>query len=227
MKTFKPRLDLLPEPQRDLWPEFAKLSRQFVLYGGTAVALRLGHRPSLDFDFFSSEPLKIDVLYETLSFLGDSIPLQREPDALTVLLERDGPVKVSFFGDIGIGCVDPPETTDDHVLQVASLRDLLGTKMKVLLQRVESKDYRDIVAILHAGTSLGEGLAAAQALYAEQFPPGEALKALVYFKGGDLNTLESEMTTFLTETVRNFNGSIPVLTKASARSLTAASRECQ
>jgi hypothetical protein len=224
MKTFKPRLDLLPEPQRNVWPELANLPRQFVLYGGTAVALRLGHRPSLDFDFFSSEPLNIDGLYQTLSFLGNSTPLQREPDALTVLLERAGPVKISFFGDIRIGCIDPPETTEDRVLQVASLIDLAGTKMKVLLQRVESKDYRDIAAILHAGVSVGEGLAAAQALYAEQFPPAEALKALTYFKGGDLNTLESEITTFLTETVRSFKGSIPVLTKTSARSLTADSR---
>ncbi len=227
MKTFKPHLDLLPQPQRELWPELAKLPRQFVLYGGTAVALRLGHRPSLDFDFFSSEPLKIDVLYKTLSFLGDSTPLQREPDALTILLERGGPVKVSFFGDIGIGCIDLPETTEDRVLQVASLRDLLGTKMKVLLQRVESKDYRDIAAILHSGVGLGEGLAAAKALYPEQFPAPEALKALVYFKGGDLNTLESEITTFLTETVRNFKGLIPVLTKTSDHSLTASSRRCQ
>ncbi len=183
MKTFKPRLDLLPEPQQ------RPMAR--TRHASEAIRPLWRHRrrlaawPSgvLDFDFFSSEPLNHDVLYKTLSFLGASTPLQREPDALTVLLERGGPVKVSFFGDIGIGCIDPPETTDDRVLQVASLRDLLGTKMKVLLQRVESKDYRDIVAILHAGISVGEGLAAAQALYPEQFPPGEALKALVYFQG--------------------------------------------
>jgi len=219
MNLFKPRLDLLPHSQRSLWPEFAKVPRKFVLYRGTAVALRLGHRQSLDFDLFSSEPLNIDSLYETIPFLRDSTPLQREPDALTVLVEREGPVKVSFFGGIEIGCVDPPEITEDGVLPVASLRDLLGTKLKVLLQRVESKDYRDIAAILHSGTSLDEGLAAAQALYAEQFPASEALKALVYFKGGDLDSLEVEITTFLAETVRNFRSPIPILSKVSAHSV--------
>jgi hypothetical protein len=40
-----PRLDILPSAQRNLWPELATVSRHsFVLYGGTAVALYLGHR---------------------------------------------------------------------------------------------------------------------------------------------------------------------------------------
>jgi hypothetical protein len=56
MPTFAPRLDILPEPQRKLWPELAAVPRRFVLYGGTAIVLRLGHRASVDFDFFSSIP---------------------------------------------------------------------------------------------------------------------------------------------------------------------------
>jgi len=219
VKTFTPRIDSLPEPQRLLWPELARIPRSFVLYGGTAVALRLGHRTSLDFDLFSHDPLNADTLYLTVPFLAGSTPLQREPDALTVLVERHGPVKVSFFGGIRIGCVDPPELTEDRVLQVASLRDLLGTKLKVLLQRVEAKDYRDIAALLRCGISLAEGLGAAQELYAEQFPPCEALKALVYFRGGDLEQLESETKTYLTAAVRAFKGPVATLTKTSAHSL--------
>jgi len=43
---FKPRLDRLPPPQRRLWAELAALPPEFVLYGGTAIALHLGHRES-------------------------------------------------------------------------------------------------------------------------------------------------------------------------------------
>ncbi len=53
MHTFNPRLDILPAPQRRLWTELHEVPRNFVLYGGTAIALRLGHRQSIDFDFFS------------------------------------------------------------------------------------------------------------------------------------------------------------------------------
>jgi Nucleotidyl transferase AbiEii toxin, Type IV TA system len=223
VRTFTPHLDLLPEPQRLLWPEFGRIPRDFVLYGGTAVVLRLGHRTSLDFDLFSSEPLNVDALYRTLPFLVNSTPLQRETDALTVLVERHGSVKVSFFGGIGIGCIDPPELSEDRILQIASLRDLLGTKLKVLLQPVEAKDYRDIAALLRCGIPLGEGLGAAQALYQAQFPPCEALRALVYFDGGDLHSLESELKTYLTATVQAFKGPIPTLEKTSGHSLTAES----
>ena len=48
--SFKPKLESLPEAQRALWPELAQVSRHFVLYGGTAVALHYGHRTSVDFD---------------------------------------------------------------------------------------------------------------------------------------------------------------------------------
>ncbi|HEV3111999.1 MAG TPA: nucleotidyl transferase AbiEii/AbiGii toxin family protein [Candidatus Binataceae bacterium] len=130
-----------------------------MLYSGTAVALRLGHRTSLDFDLFSSEPLNVDALYRTIPFLVNSTPLQREADALTVLVQRRASVKVSFFGGIGIGCIDPPELAEDAILQVASPRDLMGTKLKVLLQRVEGNYYRDIAALLRSGITLGEALA--------------------------------------------------------------------
>ncbi len=53
-----PRLSALPAPQRIFWDQHADgIPRQWVLYGGTAIALRLGHRLSIDFDFFSSSPL--------------------------------------------------------------------------------------------------------------------------------------------------------------------------
>jgi hypothetical protein len=221
VRTFKTRLDALPRAQVSLWPELVSVPKDFVLYGGTAVALRLGHRPSLDFDFFSDEPLNAKALYAKIPFLNNSTPIQSQPDALTVLLDRGGPIHLSFFGEIRIGYVNPPETTEDGVLQVASPLDLLGTKLKVLLQRVEAKDYRDIAALLRAGLTLGDGLGAAKALYTPQFPPCEALKALMYFQGGDLDTLEPDIKDFLIRTVQAFQGPIPIIPKTSAASLTA------
>ena len=51
---FEPRLDILPESQLRLWPELDAVPSDFVLYGGTGLALQIGHRFSEDFDFFSS-----------------------------------------------------------------------------------------------------------------------------------------------------------------------------
>lgn len=72
----------------------------------------------------------------------------------------------------------------------AQLDDLLGHKLKVLLQRVEAKDYRDIAAMLEAGQRLEDGLGAAVALF-PMLPPCEVVRALVYFQGGDLARLSA------------------------------------
>ena len=81
--------------------------------------------------------------------------------------------------------------TLDGVMQVASLLDLLATKLKVIQQRVEAKDYLDVAAILCTGIKLEDGLAAAAALFSPGFQPSEAIKAITYFEGGDLDRLSS------------------------------------
>jgi len=50
MHKFSPRLEVLPLSQRKLWSELSAVPKEFVLYGGTALALHLGHRDSIDFN---------------------------------------------------------------------------------------------------------------------------------------------------------------------------------
>jgi predicted nucleotidyltransferase component of viral defense system len=59
--------------------------------------------------------------------------------------------------------VADPDYTLDQVALVASPPDLLATKLKVLLQRAERKDYLDVATLLNSGLALSDGLAAAQA----------------------------------------------------------------
>jgi hypothetical protein len=191
---FKPRMDILPAAQQRLWPELhPSIELGLVLYGGTAIALRLGHRASVDFDFFTDKTLDKTALQSAFPFLQRSTVLQDEPNTYTVLVPcgttQDQHLKVSFFGTIGFGRFGDPETTEDGTLQVATLDDLMATKVKVILQRIEAKDYRDIAAMVKAGVSLSKGLSAARAMYGLSFQPSESLKAMVYFEGGDLHTL--------------------------------------
>lgn len=117
----------------------------------------------------------------------------------TYEIETPSGVRVAFFGGLDFGRVGLPQQTNDGVLQVASLDDLMATKVKVILQRSESKDYRDIAALLRAGVRLETGLAAAQKMYHPTFPPSEALKALVYFEDGDMARLSQEDRALLIE----------------------------
>jgi hypothetical protein len=128
MNQFTPLLDILPAGQRALWRELGFARERFVLYGGTALALRLGHRVSVDFDFFSFEPILPAELLRAAPWLSEAECLQVEPNTLTVLHRgRHGSVKVSLFGGLTFGQVQEPEETVDGVMRVASLPDLFAS----------------------------------------------------------------------------------------------------
>lgn len=181
MSRFAPRLDVLPGPQQRLWPDLARIPAGFVLYGGTAVALHLGHRASVDFDFFANAGFAPPALLAALPFLQGCEILQTAANTLTVLVHRDGPVKLSFFGGLAFGRVGEPETTPDGVLRVASCLDLLASKLKTLLSRAAARDYADMAALLRSGLELERGLAAARTLYGANFPVAAAVRGLTYF----------------------------------------------
>jgi hypothetical protein len=191
-QRLEPKLGVLPAPQTEIWTRLAPAANlNFVLYGGTAIALHLGHRDSLDFDFFRSEPLNKDQIRAAFGFTNGAAVLQDVPDTLVVLAEMpSGPVKISFFGGIGFGRVNDPLQTGDGILLVASLDDLMATKLKATLDRAEAKDYRDIAEMISAGVSLAIGLSAFRAMFDGE--PAQVLRALGFFDDGDLNTLGRE-----------------------------------
>lgn len=186
---FEPKTDTLPKAQQELWPLLAPApSLSLVLYGGTAVALQLGHRASVDFDFFSSQPLDKKAIKASFAFMANAQVIQEDENSLVVVVAMpSGSVRVSFFGGIAIGRVNKPLQTKDKTLLVATLDDLLATKLKAILDRAEAKDYRDISAMLSAGISLEKGLGAFRKMYSTD--PAIPLKALGFFKDGDLPSL--------------------------------------
>ena len=194
MQEFSPRLDILPAAQRRLWDEFSAVPEEFVLYGGTAVALHLGHRHSIDFDFFGDRALDPSVLETDLPFLGGAKIIQRDRNTLSAVVDRGGRVKVSFFGVPKLPRLERPHVSKDNKQKVASLLDLAGTKASVLQVRAEAKDYIDMDALITLGkVSLPRALAAGQRLYGASFNPEVTLKALSYFGDGNLHTLTDDV----------------------------------
>jgi Nucleotidyl transferase AbiEii toxin, Type IV TA system len=221
MQTFAPHMEYLPPPQVSVWPRLAPtVALGMVLYGGTAVALRLGHRTSIDFDFFTDVSISEKMIFTAMEFLVDAEIIQDETETLTFLWsDANAPemsVKLSFFGGLNFGRVGKPEMTADGVLSVAALDDLMATKLKVVQQRAAAKDYVDIAAMVQAGVSLTKGLASARAMYGKAFQPSENLKALVYFKDGDLAGLDETIKRILLDAVTQVED-IPEMQRLSHR----------
>jgi hypothetical protein len=194
MKAFQPRLDILPEAQMRLWQELSEVPEEFVLYGGTALALHLGHRTSIDFDFFAMRPLKLAELEADIPFLTGAKIIQREKNTLSAIVNRGEPVKVSFFGVPKLPRLSSPHIAESNNLKLASLLDLAGTKASVIQMRAEAKDYLDVDALIRLGNvDLPSALAAARLLYGPTFNPELTLKALSFFDDGNLAELPSDL----------------------------------
>jgi hypothetical protein len=197
-----PAVKILPASQLSFWKEEKRIPSNFVLYGGTALALRLGHRQSMDFDFFSSAPVELEHLSATIPFVKEAEILQSGPNTLTLRIDREGPVTISFFGNLSFGQLAARDLVAPDGLKIASLADLMATKLKTVFQRSESKDYIDIATMIRSGISLGKGLGGAITLFGPNFNPALPLKALTYFGDGDLGLVPPEIRECLIAAVK-------------------------
>lgn len=156
-----------------------------MLYRGTGLALRLGHRESVDFDFFSSQRMEPLRFHAEMGFDGDI--LQAAPNTLTVM---HAGVKLSFFGGLSLGVVASADSLD--LCPIASLADLGACKLAALVNRVERKDYQDVAALLRHGLRLPHLLGCAEAVYHGAFPTAACLKSLTWFDDPVLARLSEE-----------------------------------
>jgi len=211
--SFTAKLRILPASQRQLWGELNEVPPDFVLYGGTAIALHLGHRNSVDFDFFTRQPFDPDELLTELRILNGCHVLQKQKNTLTVIVDRGGPVNISFLGVPRLGQISEPLLTDDNQLKVASLIDLAATKAGVVQKRAEAKDYIDLDAmIIHAQISLSQALAAAAAIYGPQYNPELTLKSLCYYEDGNLPSVPKETRNRLVNSVNDVDlANLPII----------------
>jgi hypothetical protein len=130
---------------------------------------------------------------EGIGFLESARVIQRERNTYSAIVERDGPVRGSFFGVPARRRLEEPDVIAGNGLRIASLLNLAGTEATVAQVRGEAKDYLDIDALMEAGVALPLALSAAAAIYGPTFNPQITLKALSYFEDGNLAQLPDDV----------------------------------
>lgn len=182
------KLGALPRAQQFLFHRLTFTREQFVLYGGTAVALLAGHRTSVDLDFFGSGPLTApgkQAILRSLS-LDDAFPrTQDAKDTLSIRVPVPGTsdgVLVSFFGGIekprfGLPCAATSGP------RIASPVDLAGFKLSMAHQRNKEDDLADLSALLLLGETLPRAAAVLNALYPRQLSLHHAVASAAWFEG--------------------------------------------
>lgn len=169
--------DILDENRKKILPLFNTFKSDFYLAGGTALALQLGHRDSIDFDFFTDKSFSTSELYETIekAFKNHGIlKIQDKKDTLTVSI--DDSIKISIF-TYPYKLIKPLIETE--YFQISSIEDIGCMKLSAITSRMVEKDYVDLYFILQKA-SLSDLLDLAK----EKFPSIDTnlvLKSLVYF----------------------------------------------
>ena len=174
--------EVLPKKQLHLWkrlqPHASALHHLgFYLAGGTALSLQVGHRQSLDFDFFSRQPNIAEPVSNWLQNFPDS--LLRETDAHTLHAEIAG-VRVSFIGNYRYPLVEKCLTLEK--MPTAGILDIGLMKLLAITHRATLRDYLDLAAILRDQIPLDRLLKACAKKYGSRFNVMICLKALVSFQ---------------------------------------------
>lgn len=136
--------EALDEKRRKLLPTLGAFKEDFYLAGGTALALQIGHRVSVDFDFFIERDFDAEELYERVQkVFGEVVRTQESHNTLAVIVEDD--VRISFM-TYRYPLLDVLVETE--YLRLASLSDIGCMKLGAIVSRSELKDYTDIFFIL-------------------------------------------------------------------------------
>jgi len=175
--------EILNQNQIDLLPLISSFKREYYLVGGTAIALYLGHRRSIDFDMFKYSSINHTRNLEKLNKFQFSYKITRRVGEQMNLDIHD--VKVTFFQypfDI------PLKTMFENIMKLPSLLDLAAMKSYALGRRAKWKDYVDLYFLLKQWFSIKEISDRANEIFGELFSEKLFRAQLTYFN--DVNYSE-------------------------------------
>lgn len=176
----------LPEAQRRALDRLKSVTgmADFYLAGGTAVAVHLGHRVSLDLDFFSVRPdVDLDAVRDSVRRAFAEASTVAQTDAAVQLLCDGAPIDLVRYPYPPLRSI---ERTSDG-LAVASLLDLAAMKLGALSRRGLRRDFWDLAEIVRRG---GVSLEEACQAYRDRYGVAEGdlyhvLRALTWFEDAE------------------------------------------
>lgn len=175
-------LNILNEQQRTLFPFLARVADdKFYLAGGTALALQLGHRLSVDFDWFAPVVGNPDELLKKIrQRCGDAhiLAISRE----TLHLNIQG-VQVSFLG-YDYPLLQPLVFWEEFRCYLADIQDIACMKLSAITGWGARKDFIDLHRIILMHYDLHTCLSFFQQKY-RQHDIGHVVRSLTYFEDAE------------------------------------------
>lgn len=171
-------LEILNQNQKELLPFISQFKREYYLVGGTAIALHIGHRESIDFDLFKLANLRKNDIYKKISKSKIKSSFGYENyEQLNLILNN---VKFRFFS---FPHKIPINSEIKGIIKMPDLLTLAAMKAFALGRRAKWKDYVDLYFILKDFHSFQQIAEVATELFGDQFSEKLFKMQLGYFKG--------------------------------------------
>lgn len=169
--------EILTKEQKELLPVIGKFSDNFYLVGGTAIALYLGHRQSIDFDLFTNKKLNNASIYSRIrrSRITGYNKLYEAFDQIHLIING---VKITFFD---FPYIIPHRRKFNSVMPIPSLPDLAAMKALAFGGRGKWKDYVDMYFLLKEKFTLEKIILRAEKLFKGNFNGKVFCMQLTYF----------------------------------------------
>ena len=181
MATLHP--EILTREQKELLPLVKKFYKDFGLVGGTAIALHIGHRESVDFDLFSFEEFKnVNIKKRILRSKKIDNIIRDETEQFTFVI--NGVLFTFFRYPFKINY----EINFNQTLKMPSLLTLAAMKLFALGRRAKWKDYVDLYFIIKDFHSVSEIIKQAESMFGNEFNEKICREQLAYFE--DVNYSE-------------------------------------
>jgi hypothetical protein len=173
--------EVLTKKQIELLPLIKKFKRSFGLVGGTAIALYLGHRESIDFDLFSNKIFKNSEIRSKITKEGYKIDyvFQDNKDEYSILVNG---VKLTFlYYPFEINFINK----FNDIINLPELDTLGAMKAYALGRRIKWKDYVDLYFISQQDRSLSKIIKKSKEIFKSEFNEKNFKVQLSYFKDID------------------------------------------
>ena len=115
----------------------------FLLVGGTSLALQIGHRNSIDLDFFGNVEIQQDLFLKELEGFGDVETLKKSKNIIITIVNG---IKVDF-----VNYTYPlvSEIVIEDNIKLASKKDIAAMKLNAISGRGTKKDFIDLYFLLN------------------------------------------------------------------------------
>ena len=168
--------EILNDRQVELLPLMAKFLREYYLVGGTAIALYIGHRRSIDFDLFKPLPINHKRNLDKILATPFTHTVTRRVSEQMNLIVND--VKVTFFE---YPFPVEPTAKFDKYFRLPPLLQLAAMKAYALGRRSKWKDYVDLYFLLSNHFTISDITTTATQIFGELFSEKMLRSQLCYF----------------------------------------------